>query len=121
MAELNARGKPKGQPGRPKGGINRKSSKLRKTERSFHEMNEEAVKIVKASLDGKEVDEKKLTTAKWVITTTISLSKNAISEEQVLNAQLLKNRAFNDNEDDVPEEEEENKKAVVSFSVVKKQ
>lgn len=112
--------------GRPYGAVGRRKSKLRETVKRLHEMNADAVQIVQDSLDGKEVDAERLSTAKWVISTTVTVNKAAIEDEKALNSDFLDRakaaqEALLETQDDNEELEDEDtpKRARVSFSVVK--
>ena len=59
----------------------KKLSKLRATEKKLLNLNPKALRVIGASLDGEEVDKEQVATAKWVVTTTIAVSKAAMSEE----------------------------------------
>lgn len=105
--------------GRPKGGFNRRSSKLRATERKLLAMGKDALQKIQDSLDGKEVDDKTLSTAKWVINTTVSVTKQALSEEQIVNAELAKLRGTgNVSLDEDDDEDGEGGQADFSLTVV---
>ena len=103
--------------GRPRGGINRRRSKLRKTEASLLKMNEDAVQRIQDSLDGLVVDGDVLATAKWVVNTTVTVSRAAISEEQIINADLERLRAAT--EEDEEEDEVDNGRAIFRSTVEK--
>lgn len=76
----------KNKGGRPFGSVGRRKSKLRETAKRLHEMNAEAIQIIQDSLDGKEVKDEVLSTAKWVITTTVQVNKAAVDDEKTLNS-----------------------------------
>ena len=59
----------------------KKLSKLRATEKKLLNLNPKALRVISASLDGKEVDKEQVATAKWIVNTTITVSKAAMSEE----------------------------------------
>lgn len=102
--------------GRPKGGFNRRASKLRATERKLLAMGQDAVQKIQDSLDGKEVDDKVLATAKWVLNTTVTVTKAALAEEQIVNAELAKLRGANVSEDE-DEDDDENLGGMATFSL----
>ena len=98
--------------GRPKGSLGRTKSKLRKTEASLMKMNDSAVEVIQRSLDGEKVDSGKLATAKWVVTTSVTVSRAAIAEETALNVGIP--RASGDEE-----EEKDEQYAALSLTVVR--
>lgn len=68
--------------GRPKGGINRPTSDMRKTLAALREMETKALKNIKDSLSGADLDKESLATAKWLITTIVTVNRAAIADEQ---------------------------------------
>lgn len=110
----------KNKGGRPAGGFNRRSSKLRATERKLLAMGEDAVKAIQDSLEGRDVDSEVLSTAKWVINTTVTVTRAALAEEVTINAEVQKLREEAASSQDEEEDEEDFSKAEFSLKVVKK-
>ena len=53
-------------------------------------MNDSAVEVIQRSLDGEDIEPNKLATAKWVVTTSVTVSRAAIAEETTINADRMK-------------------------------
>lgn len=79
MPSLNAEGRPKGAH-KP-----HKRSRLRATEAKLMKLNTKALENIEASVEGKEVDKEVLVTSKWVVNTTVTVSKAAMQEEIEIN------------------------------------
>lgn len=62
----------------------KKLSKLRGTEKKLLSLNPKALRVISASLDGEDVDKEQVATAKWVVSTTIAVSKAAMAEETAI-------------------------------------
>lgn len=80
----NAAGRPVESPEQKE--AKKKLSKLRATEKKLLNLNPKALRVISASLDGesldgKEIDKEQVATAKWIVNTTITVSKAAMSEE----------------------------------------
>lgn len=79
MPSLNAEGRPKGAH-KP-----HKRSRLRSTELKLMKLNAKALENIEASVNGEEIDKEVLTTSKWVVNTTVVVSKAAMQEEIEIN------------------------------------
>ncbi len=62
----------------------KKLSKLRGTEKKLLSLNPKALRVISSSLDGEDVDKEQVATAKWVVSTTIAVSKAAMAEETAI-------------------------------------
>jgi hypothetical protein len=82
-ASLNPAGRPKETPEQK--AAKHKQSKLRKTERTLLNLNPEALENIRKSVAGESVDKEVVNTSKWVVTTTVTVSKAAMAEEMELN------------------------------------
>jgi hypothetical protein len=87
-ASLNPQGRPKETPEQKANKL--KKSKLRKTEAELLKLNPDALANIAKSVRGEEIDKEVVNTSKWVVTTTVTVSKAAMSEELELNG--LKDR-----------------------------
>jgi len=87
-ASLNPAGRPKETPEQKAAKL--KQSKLRKTEKELLKLNPAALENIRKSVEGEPVDKEVVNTSKWVVTTTVTVSKAAMSEEIELNG--LKDR-----------------------------
>ena len=75
----------KGNSGNPAGGnysIRRTKSKIRKTLEALQELEQDALKNIETSIKRKDIDKEALATAKWLITTMVTLNRAAIADEQ---------------------------------------
>jgi len=79
MPSLNPNGRPEGTV--PK----QKRSRLRATEAKLMKLNTKALENIEASVEGREVDKEVLATSKWVVNTTVTVSKAAMQEEIEIN------------------------------------
>ena len=68
-----------------------KQSKLRKTEKELLKLNPAALENIRKSVEGEPVDKEVVNTSKWVVTTTVTVSKAAMVEEMELNGLKDKN------------------------------
>lgn len=91
-ASLNPAGRPKETPEQKAAKL--KQSKLRKTEKALLNLNPAALENIRKSVEGEDVDKEVVNTSKWVVTTTVTVSKAAMSEEMELNG--LKDKAGRD-------------------------
>lgn len=87
-ASLNPAGRPPETPEQKAAKL--KKSKLRKTENELLKLNPAALENIRKSVAGEVVDKEVVNTSKWVVTTTVTVSKAAMSEEIELNG--LKDR-----------------------------
>jgi len=92
----------------------KKQSKLRRTESQLLRLNAKALETIEKSVSGDvTVDKEVLTTCKWVITTTTTVSKAALAEE--LGIANLKSKE--DREDaESSQESEDDEDTLVVFS-----
>ena len=75
---------PKGTSGNPAGSTQKVriiKSPLRKTADSLREVEEDALKSIKAAVKGDKIDKDQLDTSKWVISMIQTLDKSASAEE----------------------------------------
>lgn len=63
-------------------GFRRTKSKIRKTLEQLQELEQEALKNIETSIKRKDIDKEALATAKWLITTMVTLNRAAIADEQ---------------------------------------
>lgn len=66
-----------------RGRIRKGTSKIRQTLNRIQEMEDYAIDIIQTSLQQQDVENKSLETAKWLITTMVSLNRAAIADEQL--------------------------------------
>lgn len=88
-ASLNPAGRPKETPEQKAAKL--KQSKLRKTEKALLNLNAAALENIRKSVEGEDIDKEVVNTSKWVVTTTVTVSKAAMTEEMELNG--LKDKA----------------------------
>jgi hypothetical protein len=67
--------------GRPKG-TGRPMSKLRRTQRKLHEMEDKALENIQKSVEGVDVDKEVLASSKWVIGAIVTVTKAATADEE---------------------------------------
>lgn len=79
MKSLNPGGRPVGAH-KP-----HKRSRLRATESQLMKLNKKSLENIEASVNGEVVDKEVLATSKWVVTTTVAVSKAAMQEEIEIN------------------------------------
>ena len=91
-ASLNPAGRPKETPEQKAAKM--KQSKLRKTEKELLKLNPAALENIRKSVEGEVIDKEVVNTSKWVVTTTVTVSKAAMVEEIELNG--LKDKASSD-------------------------
>lgn len=91
-ASLNPAGRPKETPEQKAAKL--KQSKLRKTEKALLQLNPAALENIRKSVEGEEIDKEVVNTSKWVVTTTVTVSKAAMTEEMELNG--LKDKSGRD-------------------------
>ena len=88
-ASLNPAGRPKETPEQKAAKL--KQSKLRKTEKELLKLNPAALENIRKSVEGEPIDKEVVNTSKWVVTTTVTVSKAAMTEEMELNGLKDKN------------------------------
>lgn len=82
-------------------------SKLRNTVDSLREMEPTALANIKDSVEGREVEAKRLDTSKWIITSIASIERAAAQEETTLTKLRMEGKR--------PEEEEEQVAEIVKL------
>lgn len=68
---------------RSRGRVRKGTSKIRQTLNRFKDMEDDAIDLINRSLLNEGVNSESLSTAKWVITTMVSLNRAAIADEQL--------------------------------------
>lgn len=99
------------QRGRPFGATT-KQAKLQRIANRLEQMaRTQSMQIIQDSLDGKDVDKEKLSTAKWTVTTAKEFHKACLQEKEMKNAAK---------EDETPSVEvgDEDEQGGVTFSLV---
>lgn len=112
-ASLNPAGRPKETPEQKAAKL--KQSKLRKTERALLNLNPAALENIRKSVEGEDIDKEVVATSKWVVTTTVTVSKAAMVEEMELNG--LKDKAARDALTDAQAEDDESTGPIAEFSL----
>lgn len=74
-------------------------SKLRKTYEELYKLEPKCLKIIKASVEGNEVDKETIATSKWVVQQLQSLNRAAVQEEIEINNLRWKADALGDAEE----------------------
>lgn len=110
---LNPAGRPKETPEQKAAKL--KMSKLRKTETALMKLNPAALENIRKSVEGEPVDKEVVNTSKWVVTTTVAVSKAAMVEEIELNG--LKDRDGAAGLTDAQADGEEGQEALAEFSL----
>lgn len=100
---LNPAGRPKETPEQKAAKL--KKSRLRKTEAELLKLNPQALENIRKSVAGEEIDKEVVNTSKWVVTTTVSVSKAALQEEIELNG--LKDKSAQRAMEEAQEEDDE--------------
>lgn len=112
-ASLNPAGRPKETPEQKAAKL--KQSKLRKTEKALINLNPAALENIRKSVEGEDIDKEVVNTSKWVVTTTVTVSKAAMVEEMELNG--LKDKAARDALTEAQAEDDESTGAIAEFSL----
>lgn len=112
-ASLNPQGRPKETAEQKAAKL--KQSKLRKTERELLKLNPAALENIRKSVEGEPVDKEVVNTSKWVVTTTVTVSKAAMVEEMELNG--LKDQAGRDALTEAQADEEDDNSPLAEFSL----
>lgn len=112
-ASLNPAGRPKETPEQKAAKL--KQSKLRKTERALLNLNNAALENIRKSVEGEDVDKEVVNTSKWVVTTTVTVSKAAMAEELELNG--LKDKAGREALTDAQADDDDASDAIAEFSL----
>lgn len=97
----NQLGNRNGRPTQPKG---KPVSKLRSTLAKLRQLEPKALENIEKSVNGEEVDKASLDTSKWVISTSVSISKAATAEEATVHG--IRSDLAGDNEPEEKEDEE---------------
>lgn len=97
----NQLGNRAGRPTQPKG---KPVSKLRSTLAKLRQLEPKALENIEKSVNGGEVDKASLDTSKWVISTSVSISKAATAEEATIHG--IRSDLAGDNEPEDKEDEE---------------
>jgi|SRR5690625_3466016 len=104
------RGAPAGLPRRPR-------SQLRSTLRELQSNEEQALKVIKDSILGKEVDRESLNTSKWLITTIVTVNRAATADEQFsFNLRVHRDELRREEEREAKEKKEGTTGNVIPFS-----
>lgn len=112
-ASLNPAGRPKETPEQKAAKL--KQSKLRKTEKALINLNPAALENIRKSVEGEDIDKEVVNTSKWVVTTTVTVSKAAMVEEMELNG--LKDRSARDALTEAQADEDDASEAIAEFSL----
>lgn len=112
-ASLNPAGRPKETPEQKAAKL--KQSKLRKTERALLNLNTAALENIRKSVEGEDVDKEVVNTSKWVVTTTVTVSKAAMAEEMELNG--LKDKAGREALTEAQADDDDASDAIAEFSL----
>lgn len=112
-ASLNPAGRPKETPEQKAAKL--KQSKLRKTEKTLMNLNPAALENIRKSVEGEDIDKEVVNTSKWVVTTTVAVSKAAMVEEMELNG--LKDKAAREALTEAQAEEDEATGPIAEFSL----
>jgi hypothetical protein len=112
-ASLNPAGRPKETPEQKAAKL--KQSKLRKTEKALLNLNPSALENIRKSVEGEDIDKEVVNTSKWVVTTTVTVSKAAMVEEMELNG--LKDKAGRDALTEAQADEEDVTGPMAEFSL----
>lgn len=110
---LNPQGRPKETPEQKAAKL--KKSKLRKTENELMKLNPAALENIRKSVEGEAVDKEVVNTSKWVVTTTVAVSKAAMSEEIELNG--LKDRDGASGLTEAQSEDDDSSEPLAEFSL----
>lgn len=110
---LNPAGRPKETPEQKAAKL--KQSKLRKTEKALLNLNAAALENIRKSVEGEDVDKEVVNTSKWVVTTTVTVSKAAMVEEMELNG--LKDKAGREALTEAQADEDDASDAMAEFSL----
>lgn len=113
-ASLNPSGRPKETPEQKAAKL--KTSKLRKTEAALVKLNPAALENIRKSVEGEEIDKEVIATSKWVVTTTVTVSKAAMTEEMELNG--LKDKAGRDALTEAQADDEDDNGPLAEFSLL---
>jgi len=92
-----------------------KQSKLRKTEKELIKLNPAALENIRKSVEGEVVDKEVVNTSKWVVTTTVTVSKAAMVEEMELNG--LKDKGGRDALTEAQADDDDSGDALAEFSL----
>lgn len=111
-ASLNPAGRPKETQEQKDAKL--KQSKLRKTERALLNLNAAALENIRRSVAGEDIDKEVVNTSKWVVTTTVTVSKAAMTEEMELNG--LKDKAGREALIEAQAEDDDASEAIAEFS-----
>lgn len=112
-ASLNPAGRPKQTPEQKAAKL--KESKLRKTEKTLLDLNKTALENIRKSVEGEDIDKEVVNTSKWVVTTTVAVSKAAMVEEIELNG--LKDKAGRDALIEAQAEDDDSSAPLAEFSL----
>lgn len=112
-ASLNPAGRPKETPEQKAAKL--KQSKLRKTEKALLNLNAAALENIRKSVEGEDIDKEVVNTSKWVVTTTVTVSKAAMTEEMELNG--LKDKAGREALTEAQADEDDASDAIAEFSL----
>lgn len=112
-ASLNPAGRPKQTPEQKAAKL--KESKLRKTEKALLDLNKTALENIRKSVEGEDIDKEVVNTSKWVVTTTVAVSKAAMVEEIELNG--LKDKAGRDALIEAQAEDDDSSAPLAEFSL----
>lgn len=99
--------------GRPKG-TGKPISKLRSTIAKLRELEGKSLENIRRSVEGEDVDKEVLASSKWVISTTVSTVKAALSEELAIHGIRQKDTELADE----AEKEQAEETPQVKFSLV---
>ncbi|MOA02557.1 hypothetical protein D3C78_1220130 [compost metagenome] len=92
-----------------------KKSKLRKAEAELMKLNPRALENIRKSVEGEDIDKEIVNTSKWVVTTTVAVSKAALQEELEING--LKDTKARAAAEDAQADEEESDQPTAEFSM----
>lgn len=112
-ASLNPAGRPKETPEQKAAKL--KQSKLRKTEKALLNLNAAALENIRKSVEGEDIDKEVVNTSKWVVTTTVTVSKAAMVEEMELNG--LKDKTARDALTEAQADEDDSSEPIAEFSL----
>lgn len=78
-------------------------SKLRNTVEKLREMEETALSNIKDSVEGRDVEAKRLSTSQWVITSIATIERAAYTEEATLTKLRMEGKRDDEEEQEVAE------------------
>lgn len=96
-----------------------RKSELRKTLAALKALEPKSLDNIEKSVNGLEVDKESLQTSKWVVNSVVTITRAAVSEEQVINGLRMEMDKF-ESEDEEKEPEETEVKSKFSLVVLPK-